>query len=106
MGHPAPGKLELISIGRFSHDPSSGLAGTLGVLQLNVCAKRLMEHITGFLLSTRSIGDGLFDAHDFMALRALAEAMAGAVHFVLWSKPTYVCQFWSFHVPSFPQAGL
>src|ERR1035438_1353630 len=29
----------------------------------------------------------------------------GAIHFVPWSKPTRVGQFWFFHVPSFPQAG-
>jgi len=63
-----------------------------------------MEHLTGFLLSTRSIGHGLFDADDFMALRALAEAMTGAIHFVYWSKPTRIGQFWFFHYPSFPQA--
>jgi hypothetical protein len=34
-----------------------------------------------------------------------AEAMTGAIHFVLWSKPTRVGRFWFFHVPSFPQAG-
>jgi|SRR5260370_39536288 len=76
---------------------SSGLAKILGVLQLNVCAERFMEYLTGFLLSTRSIGHGLFDADDFMALRALAEAMTGAIHFVYWSKPTRTGQFWFFH---------
>jgi hypothetical protein len=40
-----------------------------------------------------------------VALRAPAEAMTGAIHFVPWSKPTRVGQFWFFHVPSFPQAG-
>jgi hypothetical protein len=80
---------DLGNVRLFSHDPG-GLAGILGVLQLNVCAKRLMEHFTGFSLSTRSIGHGLFDADDLMALRALAEAMAGAIHFVPWSKPTRV----------------
>jgi hypothetical protein len=49
-----------------------------------------MKHLTGFLLSTRSIGSGLFDADDFMALRALAEAMTGGIHFVPWSKPTRI----------------
>jgi hypothetical protein len=33
-----------------------------------------------------------------MALRALAEEVAGAVHFVPWSKPPYVSQFWLCHV--------
>jgi len=32
----------------FSHDPRSGLAEILSVLQLNVCAKRLIEHFIGF----------------------------------------------------------
>jgi hypothetical protein len=74
-------------------------AGILGVLQLNVCAKSFMEHFSGFSLCTRSIGHGFFDADDFMALRALAEAMTGAIHFVLWSKPTRIGQFWFFHTP-------
>jgi hypothetical protein len=33
-----------------------GLDGILGVLQLNVYAKRFIEHFTGFSLSTPSIG--------------------------------------------------
>jgi hypothetical protein len=40
-----------------------------------------------------------------MALRALAEAVAGAIHLVPWPKPTSVGQFWPFHAVSFPQAG-
>jgi hypothetical protein len=64
-----------------------------------VCAKSFMEHFSGFSLSTRSIGHGFFDADDVMALRALAEAMTGAIHFVLWSKPTRIGQFWFFHTP-------
>jgi hypothetical protein len=39
-----------------------------------------------------------------MALRALAKAMTGAIHFVPWSKPANVGQFWFFHAPSFPQS--
>ena len=66
--------------------------------------KRFIEHFTGLWLSTRSIGHGLFDADDVMALRALAEAMTGAIHFVPWSKPAHVGQFWLFHTASFPQA--
>ena len=69
------------------------------MLQLNVCAKRFMEHFTGFSLSTGSIGHGFFDADDLMALRALAEVMTGAIHFVPWSKPTRIGQFWFFHTP-------
>ena len=60
----------------------SGCVEVLGVLQLNVCAKRFIEHFAGLLLSTRSFGHDLFDADDLMALRALAEAMTGAIHFV------------------------
>jgi hypothetical protein len=70
-----------------------------------VYAERLFENVTGFSESTRSIGHGLFDADDLTALRALAEAMTGAIHFILWSKPTYVGQFWFFHTPSFPHVG-
>ncbi|GEM_PF-6408931 len=61
----------------------------LGVLQLNVCAKRFIERFIGLLPGTRSIGHGLFDADDLMALGALAEAVTGAIHFVPWSKPIY-----------------
>jgi hypothetical protein len=68
-----------------------------------VYPKRFVEQFTGLSLSTRSIGHGLFDADDLMALRALAEAMTGAIHFVPWPKPTHIGQFWLFHVPSFPQ---
>ena len=57
----------LVILGSFSHYPGSGLAEILGVLQLNVCAKRLMEHITGFLLSTRSIGDGVLATNPAIA---------------------------------------
>ena len=80
----------------------SGQVEVLGVLQLNVCAKRLVKHFTGFCVSTRAIGHRLFDADDLMALRALAEAMTRAIHFLLWSKPSRVGQFWLFHAPSFP----
>jgi len=81
----------------------SGYVEVLGVLQLNVRAKRFIEHFAGLLLSTRSIGHGLFDADDLMAIRALAKAMTGTIHFVPWSKPTHVGQFWLFHTPSLPQ---
>jgi hypothetical protein len=89
----------------LSHDPLSGLAEILGVLQLNVCAKRLIEHFTGFCLRILCISHGLFDADDLVALRALAEAMTGAIHFVPWPKPTHGDQFWFLHADSFPQAG-
>jgi hypothetical protein len=56
----------------------------LGVLQLNVHAKRFIEHFVGFSLSTVPTCHGLFDADDLKAVRALAEAMTGAIHFVLW----------------------
>jgi hypothetical protein len=46
-----------------------------------VYAERLIENFAGFSESTRSIGHGLFDADDLTALRALAEAMTGAIHF-------------------------
>src|SRR6266849_7382789 len=82
----------------------SGWVEVLGVLQLNVCTKRFVQHFTGFSQSTRAVGHGLFDADDLMALRALAEAMTRAIHFVLWPKPSHVGQFWLFHAPSFPQA--
>jgi len=70
-----------------------GLADILGVLQLNVCAKRFIDHFIGFLLRILFIGHGLFDTDDLIALRALAEEMTGAIHFLLWSKPRYVYQF-------------
>jgi len=91
-------------LSRFSYDPRSGLAEILGVLQLNVCEKHFIEHFIGFWLRILCICHGLFDTDDLMALRALAEAMTGAIHFVPWSKPPHVGQFWSCHVPSFPQA--
>jgi hypothetical protein len=81
------------------------LAEILGVLQLNVRAKRCIEHFSRFWLRILRISHRLFDADDLMALGALAETMTGAIHFVLWSKPTYVGQFWFFHSPSVPQAG-
>jgi hypothetical protein len=69
-------------------------------------AERLIEHFVGCRLRILCIRHGLFDTDDLMALRALAEVMTGAIHFVLWSKPPHVGQFWYFHVPfSFPQAG-
>lgn len=80
-----------------------GLREVLGMLQLNVCAKRFIEHFTGFSVSTRSIGYGLFDADDLVALRALTETMTGAIHFTPWPKPTRVDQLWVFHTTSFPQ---
>ena len=75
------------------------------MLHLNVCAKRFIEQFIGFWLRILCISHGLFDADDLMALRTLAEAMTGAIHFVPWSKPTHICQFWFYHASSFPQAG-
>ena len=75
------------------------------MLQLNVYAKRFIEPFIGFLPSARPICNGLFDADGFMAIRALAEAVTGAIHLVPWPKPTYVGQFWLFHAVSFPQTG-
>jgi hypothetical protein len=74
------------------------LAGVLGVLQLNVRAKRFVEHFIGFGLRILHIRHGLFDTDDLIALRALAETMTGAVHFVPRSKPTNVVQLWFFHI--------
>jgi hypothetical protein len=62
--------------------------GSCSVLQLNVCTKSLIEHFVGFWLSAWSIRNGFFDADDLMALGACAETMTGAIHFVLWSKPS------------------
>jgi hypothetical protein len=62
-----------------------------------VCAKGCMEHFTGFSPSARSIGDGLRDADDLIALRAPAEVVTSAIHFVLWPKPSHFRQFWIFH---------
>jgi len=70
-----------------------------------VCAKRFIEQFIGLSVRILCISHGLFDADDLMALRALAEAMTGAIHFVPWSKPTHISQFWFYHVSSFPQAG-
>ena len=84
-------------VGSFAHDPGSDSAGVLRVLQLNVCPKSIIKHVTGFSLSAWSIGHGLFDTDDLTALRALAEAVTGAIHFILWSKPTQAHQFWLYH---------
>ena len=59
----------------------------------------------GLWQSTRSIRHGLLDADYLTALRALAEEMTGAIHFVSWSKPTHFGQFWPPYAVSFPQAG-
>ena len=75
------------------------------MLQLNVCAKCFIERFICFWPSARHIGLGLFDADGFMAVRALAETVTGAIHLVPWPKPTYIGQFWPFHAVSFPQAG-
>jgi hypothetical protein len=72
------------------------------VLQLSVRAKRFIEHFIRFRLRILCIGHDFFDADDLMTLGTLAEAMTGAIHFVLWSKPTHVGQFWFFHASSFP----
>jgi hypothetical protein len=82
----------------------SGFAETLGVLKLNVCAKHFIEHFSGFWLRVLCSCHGLFDADDLLAFRTLAESMTGVIHFVPWSKPPHVDQFWSSHVTSFPQA--
>jgi hypothetical protein len=81
----------------------SGYVEVFGVLQLNVCAKGFIERFIDFLPSARPIGHRLFDADGFMALRALAEAVTGAIHLVPWPEPTYIGQFWPFHAVSFPQ---
>ena len=75
------------------------------MLELNVRAKCFVEHLIGLLPSARSIGDGLFDADGFTTLRALAEAVTGAVHLVPWPKPTYIGQFWLLHAVSFSHPG-
>ena len=36
-------------------------------------------------------------SNDLMALRALAEVMTRAIHFLLWPEPSHVGQFWLFH---------
>jgi hypothetical protein len=77
-----------------------GYVEVLGVLEFDVRAKRFIKRFVGLSLSTRSIGHSLFDADDLTALRALAEAMTGAIHFVFWPKPTYFGQFWLFDMPS------
>ncbi len=41
---------------------SGGLAGFLGVFQLDVCAERFIDHFVGFLLRVLLIGHGLFDS--------------------------------------------
>ena len=55
----------------LSRDPRSGVAGILGVLQLNVCVKRFIQPFIGFWLLYQCP----FHADDFMALRAPAEEM-------------------------------
>jgi hypothetical protein len=44
----------------------SGLAEVLGVFQLDVCAKRFMEHVIGFSLRIARISHSLFDTDDLM----------------------------------------
>ena len=75
------------------------------MLQLNVRAKRFIKRFISFRLRILCISHDFFDADDLMALGTLAEAMTGAIHFVPWSKPTHVGQFWLFHASSFPHAG-
>jgi hypothetical protein len=75
------------------------------VFQRNVRAKRSIEYFIGFWLRILRVSHDLFDADDLMTLRALAEAMTGAIHFVPWSKPTQSCQFWFFHAFSLPHPG-
>jgi hypothetical protein len=75
------------------------------VLQLSVHAKRFIEHFISFRLRILCRGHDFFDADDLVTLGTLAEAMTGAIHFVLWSKPPHVGKFWFFHASSFPQAG-
>jgi hypothetical protein len=75
------------------------------VLQLSVRAKRFIEHFISFWLRILCIGHDFFDADDLMTLGTPAEAMTGAIHFVLWSKPPHVGKFWLFHASSFPQAA-
>ena len=82
------------------------MAEVLRVFQLDVRAEYLIEYFPGFLLRLPSIGFGLFDTDNLTALRALAEEMTGAIHFVLGAKPTHVGQFWFFHAHSFPLAEL
>jgi hypothetical protein len=66
------------------------------------CAKRFIERFSCLCLNIRSIGHSLFDADDLVALRALAETMTGAIHFVPWPKRTHGGQFWLFHTSQFP----
>jgi hypothetical protein len=72
------------------------------VLQVGVFAKRFKEPFIGFPQSARPIGHGFFDADNLLALRALAKAMTGAVHFVLRPKPTYIRQLWFVHLAALP----
>ena len=83
----------------------SGKIEFLGMLQLNVCAKCFIERFIGLFPGARPIGHGLFDGDGFIALRALAEPVTGAIHLVPRPKPTYMRQFWTFHAVTFPQAG-
>ena len=71
------------------------------VLQLSVRAKRFIEHFISFRLRILCIGHDFFDADDLMALGTLAEAMTGAIHFVPWSKPTRIDQFWFGHTANY-----
>ena len=75
------------------------------MLQPDVRVKCFIKRFIGFLPSAWPVGNGLFDADGFMALRALAETVTGAIHLVPWPKPTYVGQFWPFHAVSFPPTG-
>jgi hypothetical protein len=57
-----------------------------------VCAKSFIDHFGGFWLRILCISHGLFDADDLIALRAFAEAMTGAIHFVLVQANPRRCQ--------------
>jgi hypothetical protein len=83
-----------------------GLREVLGMLKLDVYTEHFREIFSGFWLRILCVCNGLFDADDLMAFRALAKVMTGAIHFVPWSKPTHGGQFWLFHVLSFPQAAF
>jgi len=84
---------------RFSKDSRSRVVHVLAVFNCNMRAKQFIEHFGGLCLRTLCICHSLFDADNFVAFGALAEAMTSAVHLYPWSQPPHVGQFGRSHVP-------
>ena len=75
---------------RFSQDSRNGSVHALKMFTFNMCAKHFVEHFSGFRLRTLWLCHDFFHTDDLVAFRALAKAMAGAVHFNSWAQPSHV----------------